>query len=171
MLQLIYMDSLKYHDNEVRKVPGPSPESSYLIDHPTSKAHSSWTGPTTGFDGSSFIIVYTIIKWSHRIQSGRANCSPYGSIRQFVNLLTLVLAQGLTISIIHASVFLRWFFYFDFSGVSHLFRWFEWSGWPCSMMFFLHFNYCSIHNFILPGFIFLAVVLPIWFYGAVSIIR
>ena len=97
------MDSLKYQDNEVRKVPGPSPESSYLIDHPTSKAHSRWTGPTTGFDGSSFIIVYTIIKWSHRIQSGRANRSPYGSIRQFVNLLTLVSAQSLTMSIIHAS--------------------------------------------------------------------
>ena len=162
------MDSLKYQDNEVRKMPGPSPESSYLIDHPTSKAHSSWTGPTFGFGGSSFIIVFTIINWSHRTQSGRANRSTYGSIRQFVNLLTLVLAQGLTISIIHASVFLRSFFYAIFQGCliypvgsnvlgDHV----RWS------LFFIS----IIHNFILPGFIFLAVILPIWFYGAVRMIR
>ena len=34
----INMDSWKYHDHEVRKVPGPPPESSSLIDHPISKA-------------------------------------------------------------------------------------------------------------------------------------
>ena len=162
------MDSLKYHDNEVRKVPGPSPESSYLIDHPTSKAHSSRTGPTTGFDGTSFIIVYTIINWSHRTQSGRANRSTYGSIRQFAALLTLVSAQGLTISIIHVSAFLRLFFYAIFRGCLIYPVGLDVPGDHVRWCFFF---ISIIHNFILPGFIFLAVVLPIWFYGAVSIIR
>ena len=162
------MDSLKYHDNEVRKVPGPSPESSYLIDHPTSKAHWNWTGPSTGFGGTSFIIVYTIIKWSHRTQSGRANRSTYGSIRQFAALLTRVSAQGRTISIIHAFVVLRSFFSAIFQGCliypvglnvpgDHV-RW---------CFFFIS----IIYNFILPGFTFLLIIRPIWFYRAVSMIR